>query len=301
MSAQLNFLIADSGEAPADLVARFELDGEPQSKARARSAKRGNKIITYSPQSNKIAESEVRSAYLEVTRKVERSDDKAFAVRAVFYHATRQRRDVDNMLKLILDGLNEVAWADDTQVVEVSGRKILVDKGEAMTVVEVYQVGQMPRMKALCENCGQPFVTYPSWANADRRKKHCSPECRKAKSAKDRTRKCRHCRKTFLSHGTSHSTKFCSRECQSANGKSVILCKICGSEFEQFKSWAESRPYCSKECVLENGRRRAKERRTKTLPGMCLICGAGTTRKEYKRCNPCKLAGKTVEKHGTPF
>ena len=81
MSAQLNFRTADSGEAPADLVARFELDGEPQSKAR-RSAKRGNKIITYSPQSNKIAESEVRSAYLEVTRKVER-DDKAFAVRAV--------------------------------------------------------------------------------------------------------------------------------------------------------------------------------------------------------------------------
>lgn len=294
MSEQLNFLIADSGEAPADLIARFELDGEPQSKARARSAKRGNKIITYSPHANKIAEAAVRSAYLGVTQKVENSDDKAFAVRAIFYHATRQRRDVDNMLKLILDGLNKAAWADDTQVVEVSGRKVLVDKSEARTVVEVYQVGQVPRMKALCENCKEPFTTYPSWENVERRRKYCSAECRSKKSVKDRTRNCAWCKKRYVVHSKTHGTKYCSKECHADSKSVTIPCATCGTPFRQYKSWAESRPCCSPECSYERIRKRNKAKRSKHFPGTCLICGSGTTRKEYKRCNPCKLAGKKI-------
>lgn len=294
MTAQLNFLIADSGEAPADLVARFEIAGEPQSKARARAAKRGNKIITYSPQANKAAEAEIRAAYLMETRRIEKSDDKAFAVRAIFYHSTRQRRDVDNMLKLILDGLNKTAWPDDTQVVEVSGRKMLVDKPEARTVVEVFCVGEVPRMKVMCENCGSLMVTYPSWQNADRRHKFCSPECRRAKSARDRTRTCRQCGKSFVSKGKAEDRKFCSSACKAENGTTELDCVICGTRFRQYKSWAESRPCCSPECSDERAKIKRSERASKHFPGTCLICGAGTTRKEYRRCNPCKLAGKPI-------
>ena len=34
-----------------------------------------------------------------------------------------QRPDVDNLIKTVLDGLNGIAWKDDAQVIEVTGRK----------------------------------------------------------------------------------------------------------------------------------------------------------------------------------
>ena len=46
----------------------------------------------------------------------------SLGVFAVFFCESFQRRDVDNMLKLILDALNGVVWKDDAQVTEVSGR-----------------------------------------------------------------------------------------------------------------------------------------------------------------------------------
>jgi len=39
-----------------------------------------------------------------------------------------QRPDVDNLIKTVLDGLNGIAWNDDAQVVEVSGRKAWGDE-----------------------------------------------------------------------------------------------------------------------------------------------------------------------------
>jgi Holliday junction resolvase RusA-like endonuclease len=45
------------------------------------------------------------------------------------------------MLKLVLDGLNKVAWADDVQVTEVSARKALALPGQARTEVAVYRPG----------------------------------------------------------------------------------------------------------------------------------------------------------------
>ena len=46
-----------------------------------------------------------------------------------------QRPDVDNLIKTVLDGLNGIAWADDAQVIEVSGRKGW--GGKALTHVKI--------------------------------------------------------------------------------------------------------------------------------------------------------------------
>lgn len=46
-----------------------------------------------------------------------------------------QRPDVDNLIKTVLDGLNGIAWADDAQVIEVSGRKGWSSKG--MTHIKI--------------------------------------------------------------------------------------------------------------------------------------------------------------------
>lgn len=53
---------------------------------------------------------------------------------APIYHT--QRPDVDNLIKTVLDGLNGIAWGDDAQVVEVSGRKAWSD-GVAQTNVRI--------------------------------------------------------------------------------------------------------------------------------------------------------------------
>lgn len=273
------------------IVATFTVKGEPASKARARFDNRGSKVRAYTPAKTKLAEEKVATEFLKVARKRGTDPEKTYGVSAHFYSGTRQRRDVDNMLKLILDGLNGWAFPDDNQVTEVIGRKSVVAKDDARTEVTVYEIGEMDRLRKPCQNCGDEFITWTSLRDLT---KYCSPECRDAYRRKVKQRTCAHCGNEFLAHGASHKTKFCSRECVSASGLVTIDCVICGSPFEQYKSWASRRPCCSPECSRVRNLQTQKNRATKKFPGTCLICGAGTTRKEYKRCNPCKLDGLAV-------
>lgn len=270
---------------------RFTVPGEPVSKARARFTGYGSKVRTYTPAKTKVAEERVAWAFRSAGGRFEPDPEATFSVTVTFHNGTRQRRDVDNMLKLVLDGLNGVAWVDDTQVMEIAGRKRFGPKAEARTEVIVTRIGVMDRITKPCEHCGEPFITYDSLKE---RQRFCSQACGKQSRIAGRQRTCEHCRVEFLAHGPARETRFCSRECQSASGRVTIPCAICQTKFEQFKSWAKQRPYCSPECSYEGAARKRRARRSQTFPGTCLICGAGTTRKEYKRCNPCKLAGRAV-------
>lgn len=277
-----------------ELVAHFEVPGEPVSKSRARFTKRGSKTVAYTPQKTKDGEKRVALAYRAAGGRLDPDTEVAYAVHARFLNGTMQRRDVDNMLKLILDGLNGIAYPDDTQVLEVWGRKSKVDKSEARTEVHVYRIGDIGRPTGKCKHCGKDYRTYDSWKNNPQGKKFCSPECSREHGIAKRTRACEKCGESFLAHGSSHSTRFCSKECWSDAGKVTIPCKICGTAFRQYKSWADRRPYCSPECVAENSRRKAQQRRSRSFPGTCLVCGAGTTRKEYQRCSACARSQKPI-------
>lgn len=269
----------------------FTIPGEPASKARPRFDGRGSKARTYTPAKTKAAEAHVALRFREAGGRFEPDPEVTFRVSVTFHNGTRQRRDVDNMLKLVLDGLNGVAYVDDTQVMEVTGAKRFTAKDQARTEVTIEPIGRMDRLRAKCEHCRGEFVTYASLKSKVR---FCSAECRGASRKAARQRTCEECGKGFLAHGASHETRFCSKACQSANGRTIIPCAICAAEFEQFKSWVTQRPYCSPDCSAEGARVARNERRTKTFPGTCAICGSGTTRKEYRRCNPCKLAGKAI-------
>lgn len=59
---------------------------------------------------------------------------KSLKASAPIFHT--QRPDVDNLIKTVLDGLNGIAWNDDAQVVEVSGKKAWSD-GPAQTNIRV--------------------------------------------------------------------------------------------------------------------------------------------------------------------
>ena len=124
-------------------VATFTVQGEPRSKARPRFSTRNGRVVAYTPRDTKTAEDRYRVAYLQAARAIETDPFAAFTVEATFYCGTKQRRDVDNMLKAVLDGLNKTAWPDDAQVVEVVGRKTYVPKSEARSEVTVRKVGEL--------------------------------------------------------------------------------------------------------------------------------------------------------------
>lgn len=283
-----------------DVVARFTVPGEPVSKARARFTKRGSKVVAYTPEKTKVGEMRMAAAFRAAGGKKDSSKESTFGVSATFHHGTHQRRDVDNMLKLVLDGLNDVAWLDDTQVVEVAGRKRYAgSRNLAHTEVVVYRVGVIHRRTTPCGWCGKEIKTYESWVT----RRFCDATCREAskKARRDEARRergaraitCEACGTTY--HSTAKTPRrFCSNACANAGGRVEIPCAVCSTPFTQYKSWAETgRVYCSPDCAKVHNAEVARRRRTGKFYGTCAICGAGTTRKEYQRCNPCKLAGKT--------
>lgn len=274
-------------DIPASEWLTFTIPGEPVSKARARFSK-GR---TYTPAKTAEAERVVASAFVAAGGRFEPDKEVTFEVDVTFHNGTRQRRDVDNMLKLILDGLNKVAWVDDTQVMEIAGRKRFVDRADARTEVAVRPVGRMSRITRRCRQCGEEFITYPSQAASTR---FCSADCRATEKVAARRRTCAHCGESFQAANRGEVRIYCSTGCRDAHGKADVDCAACGTRFRTHRSWVGDRNYCSDDCRRVRDAEIHRERRTKKFPGTCAICGSGTTRKEYVRCNPCKLAGKTA-------
>lgn len=269
------------------LVAEMVIKGEPVSKARARFTKYGSKVQTYTPEKTRTAEDVLAVTYRKTARRPPAPAPTAFRVEMEFYNGTRQRRDVDNMVKLVLDGLNRVAWEDDNQVLQIEASKHYVTKAEAHTIIRVYEIGSLNPLTAKCLHCGSDFKTYESWLNDPKGKKYCTIDCAYAARRAARERVCEQCGAPFLATGPMRETKYCSRKCQSEAGRAVVECARCGASMTIQRCHVRPSNYCSSECMLDAQR----ERRSKRMPGRCEVCGGGTTRKEYRRCNPCKLAG----------
>lgn len=117
----------------------FTVEGEPVSKSRARVTRSGH---AYTPKKTRDAEAVIAWEYRRATASPP-DPDGLYSVTALFVSKQRYRRDVDNMLKLVLDGLNKTAWEDDSQVVEVTARKRFAGGvgDAARTEVTVVRVG----------------------------------------------------------------------------------------------------------------------------------------------------------------
>jgi Holliday junction resolvase RusA-like endonuclease len=63
-------------------------------------------------------------------------------VELAFYQGTRARKDIDNMIKLVLDSLNGVAWADDVQVNTVLARRVYTVKHRARSVIRIFETSE---------------------------------------------------------------------------------------------------------------------------------------------------------------
>lgn len=118
---------------------RFALDifSEPKAKSRPRVMRNG---ITFTPRETKEAQLQIgwlfRIKY--PSHKVDELSN--FGIRMLFRCSERQGRpkDVDNLIKLVLDGLNKVLYADDKQVLELVARVVRTKEQKPLTRIFAY-------------------------------------------------------------------------------------------------------------------------------------------------------------------
>ena len=138
------------------LVARFVVPGVPFPKERPR-----GKVVprryqpgvlpresaftaqVYTPKASKDAERVVGQVFrFRYPRYTDAVKVEAYVLWLRFAVPDWRRRDIDNLAKTILDGLNGVAFPDDSQVVEVRSVKF-VDKENPRTEVLVFRAGPL--------------------------------------------------------------------------------------------------------------------------------------------------------------
>ena len=225
-------------------LARFTIEGEPVSKSRARFTRRGYKVHTYTPEATLAAERQVASAF-KAACPLAPDSESAFRLVADFHQATRQRRDVDNMVKLICDGLNGVAWKDDVQVHEIAGRKSFVaDKEDARTEVVIYRLAPIQRPQAPCKFCGEPIDIYPSTKGI---RKFCNQQCHLAWRRQRRSLTCERCEVTFES--TETGRRYCSTSCLLDAHRFTATCSECGTSYREASCNRKRKTFwCSETC-----------------------------------------------------
>lgn len=125
------------------MTVKFEAEGDPVGKARPRVTKAGH---AYTPGKTAAKEHEVRTCYREAAGGFAFDGNKPLGVAITAYYRipksyTKGRRlaaehnitrpgrpDIDNVLKLVLDALNGIAYGDDSQVCHIEAYKYYGDR-----------------------------------------------------------------------------------------------------------------------------------------------------------------------------
>lgn len=124
------------------MTVKFMIPGPPKGKGRPRVERRGDKTITRTPDDTIIYENLVRTEYHRQCGDNRFDDEDMLDMRVIAYYpipksASKKRQrlmeagqirptkkpDSDNVLKIIADSLNQIAYKDDTQVVDAQIRK----------------------------------------------------------------------------------------------------------------------------------------------------------------------------------
>lgn len=276
------------------------LEGQPGTKGRPRFNSRTGQV--YTPQ--KTADTEQAMAWqIKASHQALILDEStAFGVRLLFAITSRQRKDIDNMVKLVFDACTGIVWADDSQVIELIAH-VVKDSERPLTELVIYSLGVTDMPSILCGVCGKRFRVYPSW----KARKYCSRAC--VSLAKKKTGNptvkghpvsCSVCGKVVYRNAyqirvNKASRFFCSLDCRHKGMTDLLVCDDCGTEFRRAKSLNRSgKHYCSEICAANY----ARKRRAKNAKGICSICGGPTTKKKYVRCQGCAIASGSFRFQG---
>ena len=117
----------------------FTIEGEPTGKGRPRHGK----YKTYTPAKTKAVENNIAYFYkvnighyfegyvklkLDLYYSIAKSDSKKKNLMKLNNELRPNKKpDIDNVVKLVADALNEVAYKDDTQIIELECRKFYSD------------------------------------------------------------------------------------------------------------------------------------------------------------------------------
>lgn len=128
-------------------IVSFTIPGEPKGKGRHRTTHtQGGKAIQYTPKGTRLYEETVANEYLRQCGNVRVGDNEYVDIKILAYFkipksankedAERMRKniirpakkpDVDNIIKIVADALNGIAYKDDKQIVDSVARKFYSD------------------------------------------------------------------------------------------------------------------------------------------------------------------------------
>lgn len=188
--------------ARGDRVDVAVIDGEPISKARARFTSKGK---PYTPKVTVAGEMRLAAMLASIP-----TYPGNVVVGCIFYRSSRQRIDLDNLLKAVLDASTRAhVWTDDSQVTAILAL-LEHDHDRPRTIIALApHVSSMTRgddALVSCEFCGTRF--FPAGQRRDKAR-WCSRECR-ARLAKPIP--CAACGKPFRRR--SGNQKYCSNTCR---------------------------------------------------------------------------------------
>lgn len=121
-------------------LVEFTIPGEPLPKQRPRS-KNGQQPFT--PKVTRDAEKRVAAAFTTAHPEWTLLDGPV-RVWVDFHRRTYRAVDVDNLLKLVTDALNGIAWVDDKQITDLRGVRLYGARDDARTVVHIHTEGATP-------------------------------------------------------------------------------------------------------------------------------------------------------------
>ena len=135
----------------------FEVEGKPVGKGRPRFRRMGNFVQAYTPANTAEYEKLVRLRFQNAGGMI---TDKPVKIEIVAFFAppksTRKKEkaemlanrilpvkkpDCDNIAKIVLDALNKIAYKDDSQVIELSVKKLYSEVAKVSVHTEEIEVG----------------------------------------------------------------------------------------------------------------------------------------------------------------
>ena len=203
---------------------RFTILGEPLPKQRSGYGKRR----FYTKAATRKAETDIRW-YILSTGNREPERDHQLAIQLSFFCRNGQRKDIDNLIKLVLDACTGFVWVDDVQVIELSARKE-IDADNPRTEVIIWR---RDRCTADCRTCGK-IIQARGRILAIGQNSYCSRTCYDYAQRKGSLKLCAHCQKEVYRQKSrlNQDNVFCSLACRSAylKGKPLPYRKKEGEE-----------------------------------------------------------------------